>query len=89
MVIKKNFKVSNLLLTKNDGALRSSKITSTSTVKVTIGKGMIFKHVPPQMGLLGLVVTIGCFLGLGPKVDDPFDGSNLHIHQKRWFILEI
>ncbi len=35
------------------------------------------------MGLFGLVVIIGCFLGLGPKVNDPCDGSNLHIHKKK------
>jgi hypothetical protein len=56
MVIERNFKVSNLLLTTNDGALTSSKITSIGIVKVTICKGMIFKHVLPLMGLLGLVV---------------------------------
>ncbi len=82
MVIKRNFKVFNLLLTTNDGALTSSKIISTSTVKVTTNKSMIF-NVPPLMGLLGLVVIIGFFLGLGPKVNDPCDGSNLHIHQKK------
>jgi hypothetical protein len=76
MVIERNFMVSNLLLTTNDGSLTSSKITSIGIVKVTICKGMVFKHVPPLMGLLGLVVTIGCFLGLSPKVNYPCDGSN-------------
>jgi hypothetical protein len=89
MALERNFKVSNLLLTTNDGALTSSKITSIGIVKVTKGKGMIFRHVPPLMRLLGLVVTIGCFLGLGPKVNDPCGYSNLHIHKRRWFIIEI
>ncbi len=68
MVVNKNSKYSNPLLTTNDG-VTSSRITSTSIIKVITGKGMISKHVPPLMGLIGLVITC-CSLGLGPKVND-------------------
>ncbi len=69
MVVKKNSKDSNPLLTTNDG-VTSSTITSKSIVKVITCKGMISKHVPPLMGLIGLVITTCCSLGLGPKVND-------------------
>ncbi len=69
MVIDKNFKVPNLLLTTNDDVSTCS-CTSIGTTTITIGKGMIFKLVPPLMGLIDLVVTIGCPPRLGPKVDD-------------------
>jgi hypothetical protein len=52
MVVDKNFKVFNLLLITNDGALTSLSITSTNTTKVITSKGMISKHVSPIMGLI-------------------------------------
>ncbi len=69
MVIDKNFKVPNLLLTTNDDVSTCSG-NSIDTTTVTIDKGVIFKLVPPQMGLIDLVVTIGWRPRLGPKVDD-------------------
>jgi hypothetical protein len=61
MVVNKNSKVFNLLFTTNDGASIGSGITSTCITKVTIGKGMISKLVPPLMGLTSLVVTTSWF----------------------------
>jgi hypothetical protein len=40
MVINKNFKVSNLLLTTNDGVTTCSIIISTNIVKVATSKGI-------------------------------------------------
>ncbi len=42
----------------------------TSITTITTYKGMIFKLVLLLMGLIDLVVTIGCPPRLGPKVDD-------------------
>jgi hypothetical protein len=70
MVVNKNFKVSNLLLTTSDDITTCLIITSTSIVKVVTNKGMILKHVPPLIGLTGLVVTIGCSLCSNTKIND-------------------
>jgi hypothetical protein len=69
MVVIKNFKVSNLLLTKNDG-VTCSKITSTSIVEVATSKGMISKHVLPLIGLTSLVITTSCSLCSNTKTND-------------------
>ncbi len=47
MVIVRNFKVPTLVLTTKVGVATCSKIVLTCTTKVTIGKGMILKLVPP------------------------------------------
>jgi hypothetical protein len=70
MAIDKNSNVYNLLLTTSDGVTIGLRITLTCTVKVTTCKSMISQHVPPLMGLIGLVVTTSCCLGSNPKVDD-------------------
>lgn len=69
MVININFRASNLLLITNDDVSTCSS-TSIGTTTVITNKGMIFKLVPLLMGLIDLVVTIGCPFGLGPKVDE-------------------
>ncbi len=69
MVIDRNFKAPNLLLTANDDESTCSS-TSTSTTTITTNKGMIFKLVIPLMRLIDLVVTIGCPPRLGPNVYD-------------------
>jgi hypothetical protein len=63
MVIVRNFKVPTLVLTTKVGV-------ATCTTKVTIGKGMILKLVPPLIWLTSWMVTIDCSLQVGLKVDD-------------------
>jgi hypothetical protein len=70
MVVNKKFKVSNLLLTTNYGVTTCSIITSTRIVKVATNKGMIFKHAPPLIGLMGLVVTASRSLCSNTKIND-------------------
>lgn len=62
MVVGKNSKNSNLLSTTSDGLTTSLKLTSISTTKIITCKGMIFKHVPPLIGLMSLVVPTSCSL---------------------------
>jgi hypothetical protein len=70
MAINENSKVFNLLLIINDGITISSGITLTCIAKVTTCKNMISQHVPPLMGLIGLVIITCCSLGSNLKVDD-------------------
>ncbi len=70
MVIGRNSKDSNILLTTSDGVTTGLEITSISTTKIITCKGMISKHVPPLIGLMSLVVPTSCSLCLDLKVND-------------------
>jgi hypothetical protein len=70
MIIGRNSKDFDLLLTTSDGVTTSLEITSISTTKVITSKGMISKDVPPLIGLMSLVVPTNCSLCLDLKVND-------------------
>lgn len=93
--VKSPTRFSNLLgLHTSDGVKTSLEITSISTTKVIIGKGMISKHVLLLIGLMSLVVPTSQSLCLNLKLNDVAHFAlklvpNFHKHKIGWFIFEI